>query len=136
MGACRRLPGIAKRPMTMTTHSNTFHKKLLRAILIATVLCIISGTAYAKLNNISKPPTGSQDFAGILGGIADFVTTFGTPIAAFFLVLTGFMFIAARGNTQKLEEARAMLLWVVVGTAIIVGAGPIASMVINFAKGL
>ncbi len=99
-------------------------------------LCIVAGTASAALDNISKSPTKSQDFAGILGGIAKFVTSYGTPIAAFFLVLTGFMFVAARGNAQKLEEARTMLWWVLVGTAIIVGAGPIATMIIDFAKEL
>lgn len=99
-------------------------------------LCIMAGTASAALDNISKSPTKSQDFAGILKGIADFVTTFGIPVAAFFIVLSGLMFVAARGNAQKLEEARAMLLWVLVGTAIIVGAGPIASMVIDFASDL
>ncbi len=99
-------------------------------------LCVIAGTASAALDNISKSPTKSQDFAGILQGIADFVTTFGTPVAAFFIVLSGLMFVAARGNAQKLEEARTMFLWVLVGTAIIVGAGPIASMIIDFAKKL
>lgn len=103
---------------------------------MVTALCIVAGGASAQTNNIGQPPTQSEDFAGILEGIADFVTTFGTPVAAFFIVLTGFMFVAARGNAKKLEDARTMLIWVLVGTAIIVGAGPIATMVINFAKKL
>ncbi len=99
-------------------------------------LCIMAGAVFAQRDNISGPPTASEDFAGILQGIADFVTTFGIPVAAAFIMLTGFMFVAAQGNAQKLAEARSMLLWVLVGTAIIVGAGPIASMIIDFAQDL
>jgi hypothetical protein len=120
----------------MPSFHKLFGKKPRWAILVIAALCTVAGTALAALDNISGPPTKSKDFAGILTGIAKFVTTFGTPVAAFFIVLTGFMFVAARGNAKKLEDARTMLWWVVVGTAIIVGAGPIATMVIDFAKEL
>ena len=72
----------------------------------------------------------------ILIGIANYVGTIGLPVAAFFIILTGFMFVSAQGNEEKLTEAHRMLVWTIIGTAIILGAPVIARMIINFAKDL
>jgi hypothetical protein len=42
------------------------------------------------------------------------------------IVFVGYKFIAAQGNSTKIEEARNMLLWTVVGALILLGAQAIA----------
>ncbi len=58
----------------------------------------------------------------------------GLPVVGFFVVLSGFLFVNAQGNKEKLKTARTVLIWTLVGTAIIVGATPIAKMIEELAK--
>jgi Na+/melibiose symporter-like transporter len=44
------------------------------------------------------------------------------PVVVLMLVYSGFLFVSAQGNAQKLVEARKWFFWVVVGGLIILGA--------------
>jgi hypothetical protein len=103
-------------------------------ILLTAVLLTVASSALAQ--PAFDSPFGQKGFEDILKGIANFVAKVGVPVISFFLILSGFMFVTAQGNTQKLERAKLMFYWTLVGTAIVVGAKPIAEMVINFAQSL
>ena len=63
----------------------------------------------------------------LLLGILDIITgTIGPVIVILMLVFVGFKFVAAQGVPGKIEEARGMLLWTVVGALILLGAKVIA----------
>ena len=109
-----------------------FSKKGLWAILTVAALLMTSLGAMAQAPEFEPP--GSRDLEKILLGIANFIGKLGIPVVAFFLILSGFMFVSAQGNKEKLKTARTMLIWTLVGTAIVVGAGPIAKMFINLAE--
>jgi len=38
------------------------------------------------------------------------------------VIYTGFLFVMARGNPSKIEEARTALLWTLIGGVILLGA--------------
>ena len=48
---------------------------------------------------------------GLLLKLFDIILYVGVPVVAFFLIWSGFMFIAAQGSPEKLETARSRLLF-------------------------
>ena len=51
------------------------------------------------------------------------------PIITLFLVISGFMFVLARGNSSKLEEAKKNFVYVIIGALLILGAWVIATLI-------
>lgn len=50
------------------------------------------------------------------------VVRIGVLVLGIMIVYSGFLFVTAQGNTQKLEEAKKSFIWVVIGGAIVLGA--------------
>jgi len=53
------------------------------------------------------------------------------PVIALFIVYSGFMFIFARGNDEKLKIAKRNFMYVIIGTILILGAWVIATLLGN-----
>lgn len=51
------------------------------------------------------------------------------PILTIFIVLSGFYFVAARGNEAKLTKARQNFMYVILGSILILGAWTISSLI-------
>ena len=62
--------------------------------------------------------------------------TLGIPVIALAVVYCGFLFVAARGNSEKLTKAKSALTWTLVGAAILLGALAIAKMIAATVVGL
>ncbi|MDR3519574.1 MAG: pilin [Candidatus Pacebacteria bacterium] len=62
--------------------------------------------------------------------------TLGIPVVALAIVYSGFLFVAARGNSEKLTKAKDSLLWTIVGAAVLLGAWAIAQMIQATVTGL
>ena len=43
-------------------------------------------------------------------------------IAAIFIILAGYLYITSLGNTQKVEQAKQMLLYTLIGVLVVMGA--------------
>lgn len=54
--------------------------------------------------------------------INNVVMPIGGVIAVFYIILAGFKFVTAQGDTKQIEQARAALLYAAIGTAILLGA--------------
>ena len=67
-------------------------------------------------------PTTIGSIQELLTAILSFVVALGAPIVTLAIIYAGFKFVAARGNSTKLEEAKTYLVYVLVGAAIILGA--------------
>jgi hypothetical protein len=67
-----------------------------------------------------------QDFLkGVLGAIM----YIGLPVIALVIVYSGFMFITARGNPEKIKAAIYNFQWVVIGTGVFLGAWALTNIV-------
>ena len=53
----------------------------------------------------------------------------GIPIIALAIIYSGFLFVAARGNSEKLEKAKDALMYTLIGAAILLGAWTIAQVI-------
>jgi len=60
----------------------------------------------------------------------------GLSIAVLFIVYSGFLFVTATGNPEKLKTAKQTFIWAVVGTAILLGALVIMEVIVNTIKAI
>ncbi len=77
------------------------------------------------IQNPIKPGTIQELIEVILG----VVIKVGLPIVALALVYSGFLFVASRGNEERLKTAKKAFLASVIGAAIILGAYGIEAVV-------
>lgn len=53
----------------------------------------------------------------------------GIPIIALAIIYSGFLFVVARGNSEKLDKAKDAFMYTLIGAAILLGAWTIAQVV-------
>lgn len=63
--------------------------------------------------------------------ILNLVMPLGGILAVLAFIWVGFMFVKARGNESEIEKAKRALLYVAIGTAVLLGASLISSVVSN-----
>lgn len=92
-----------------------------------------AGTATAGIPTVKpeylKNPIKVNSITDFIKTILDFVLKIGVPIVAFFIIYSGFQFVVARGNAEKLESAKRMFIYTLIGAAILMGAWVIAQII-------
>ena len=83
-----------------------------------------------------KPPTNIQSIPALLTAILEFVVEVGTYIVPLAIIFAGFKFVEARGNPEKLVTARSMLLYVLIGGAISLGAQVLKTVITGTVEGI
>jgi len=73
-----------------------------------------------------KSPLADTSIAGFIQSVLKAVVAIALPVVSFFIVYSGFRFILAQGNDDKLTKAKANFTWLIVGTLLILGAWAIA----------
>lgn len=73
-----------------------------------------------------NPLNAGTSLESFLINILQFIVRIGAIVIILMIVSVGYKFVAARGNSTKIEEARTMLLWTVVGALVLLGAEAIA----------
>jgi len=81
-------------------------------------------------------PLKATSITQLLENLLDAVIEYGVAIAAFFLIYSGFMFVTARGNEDKIKKARQSLQYTVIGSAILLGAWVIITVIAETVKSL
>ncbi len=84
-----------------------------------------SGTGGGALMN----PLNASTIEGLLEVVLDAVVTLGTIALVLMLVYVGYLFVAAQGNPKKIEDARAALMWTVVGGLVLLGASGLSLVI-------
>jgi membrane protease YdiL (CAAX protease family) len=103
------------------TKSTFFHTAYLVAfsLIFPTVLNAQGLTNPLQFNSLSQ----------FLEAILSAVITIAFPIIVLMFVYSGFLFITAQGNEQKLTQFRRVLLWTIVGALLILGAQVLSSAI-------
>ena len=83
-------------------------------------------------------PIKAKSFPQLIDNIALAVQKIAFPLAIVAIIFVGFKFVisSAKGDEKGLGEAKKMFFWVVIGTAVIVGASALAEAIVEFAKTL
>ncbi len=102
-------------------------------ILILVLLPILS---FAQ-DNGGNPPVGQivnpipnvTTLEALIQTILVGVLKIGIPIIAIAIIYCGFLFVFARGNSEKITKAKDALIYTVIGAAILLGAWAIALLI-------
>lgn len=87
-----------------------------------------TGDAVTTLPNPLGPNTDS--FSKLLTKVLDnIVTPIGGIVAVFFIIYAGFLFVTAGANEKKRGDANKALLYAVIGTAILIGAQALSTVI-------
>jgi hypothetical protein len=79
---------------------------------------------------VQNPFGGANTLIGFIEFILNnIVLPIGAVIAVLFLVFSGFLFVTARGEEEKLKLAKKTFLWTVVGIAVLLGSVAIANAI-------
>ena len=78
-----------------------------------------------------KNPIKANNIQKLLSDIVDLAIVIGMVMAVLMFIWIGFKFVMAQGNETKLKEAKMWFLYAVIGTAILISARVITSVVEN-----
>jgi hypothetical protein len=117
-------------------------KLIIKAYIVLTAFIVYIGTGFKwALALIGEPDPGDDSptklknplkfdsIPDLLAQLLDLVVMVAVPIAILFLIYAGFLFVSARGSEEKLTKAKSVLLYTVVGIALIVGAALLANVI-------
>lgn len=79
-------------------------------------------------------PLDENKFGSVQAVIAEFlkwIINIGVVAVTLAFIYTGFQFVAARGNPEALQKAKASFLWTVVGTLVLLGAQVLSEVIKN-----
>lgn len=74
-------------------------------------------------------PISATNVNGLVKTILEGVIKIGIPIIALAIIYSGFLFVSAQGNSEKLETAKKSLTYTLIGAAILLGAWAIAQLI-------
>lgn len=80
-------------------------------------------------DGLTNPLNNICSLSDLLAAILDGVVQIGSIFLTFMLVYVGFLFVAARGNAEKIQGAREALVWTVIGGLILLGATAIGLVI-------
>lgn len=88
--------------------------------------------SWAQDVKIKNPLGEGDDKANLLlfiKKILEFAIKIGIPIIALAVIYSGFLFVAARGNSRELETAKKSIMYTLLGAAILLGSWAIAELI-------
>lgn len=74
-------------------------------------------------------PLGNVTIEQFFLKIIDIVLVFAIPIIVIFIMLAGFKYVTANGNTEKIQQATTALTWAIIGGVLILGAKAILTVI-------
>ena len=107
-------------------------KTFLRIFTILAIL-ISAFFAHAEWYQIDSP-TNAKTFEALILGILNYIAPLTFALAAAAIIFAGFKYMMALGKPEAITKANKTLTYVLIGTALIVGAATIASAIINTIK--
>lgn len=82
----------------------------------------------SRLQNFTNIDSIPEAFGALLDKV---IIPIAIPFVALAIIYTGFLFVEARGNQEKLNKAKEALKWTIIGSSIVLGAYVIAQVVEN-----
>ncbi|HET8574874.1 MAG TPA: DUF6112 family protein [Candidatus Paceibacterota bacterium] len=94
--------------------------------LLSLLALFFPSVLFAGAMTFENPLTSISTLPDFIDALLTIVIQIAVPVIVIFIIISGFMFITAQGDTQKLTRARSAFVAVVIGAAIILGAKVLA----------
>lgn len=89
-----------------------------------------AGSAFAQNQTLQNPLNPQfSTIPNFISGALKVLVMVSLPIITLFIVISGFMFIKARGNPGELDVAKKNFYYVILGALLILGAWIIATLI-------
>ena len=97
-----------------------------------------TGVAPADPNEgrIANPIPSVTSIPNLIRTILIGAIKIGIPVIALAIVYCGFLFVSARGNSEKITKAKDALLYTLIGAGILLGSWAIAELISETVSGL
>jgi len=88
------------------------------------------GTSTNVTVKIENPlDSGIETLPDFIEAVIKIVLIVGIPIVALAIIYTGFLFVSAQGNPEKLTKAKKALVYTLIGAVLLLGAFVIANAI-------
>lgn len=88
-----------------------------------------AGDDYSLPPPIIKNPLSVDTIQAFIQLILDTIFPIAAMLSIFFLIYAGFSMVMAGGSEEKLSKAKSMLIWTMVGIAILLGAKVLSAVI-------
>lgn len=120
-------------------HASYFMRKFSTLFFISIcAIVLLTSPFVVKANGVAikiPNPLKAESFKELIDNIIDFLVKIGFPLALAVIIYAGIMFMASGGNEEKVTRAKKILLWAVIGYAIILMSKGIISVILNILEG-
>jgi len=82
--------------------------------------------------NIGNPLGEGTQFQDIVGRLIDFIFKIAIVLAPLMIVFGAFLFVTSAGDLQKINRAKSLMIWTVVGFIIVLLAKGLLAMLESF----
>lgn len=87
----------------------------------------VSTNSVTIVNPLGKD--GPQDVTGYINAIINIILKVAMPVVTLAIIYTGFLFVEAQGNPEKITKAKKALTYTLIGAALLLGALVVATAV-------
>ena len=74
-------------------------------------------------------PIQANNFDEFMAKLLEIVFLIAIPVITFFIIYSGFLFVTAQGNAEKIETAKKNFMWVLIGSAILLASWLLANAI-------
>ena len=121
----RRIVQYASRPALSAPRIRSF----LNMLIVGIVVWGIALPVYAQTGLQNPLNSNFSSVPAFIAGALKALAMIALPIITLFLVISGFLFITAQGNQQKLDTAKKNFYFVIIGALLILGAWILATLI-------
>jgi hypothetical protein len=82
-------------------------------------------------NSVVENPLKYDTIGKLISAILTVVVEIGAIVGVLFIIWSGFLFVAAQGNQDKLKRAKSTFWTTIIGLAILLGASVITKIIFN-----
>ena len=107
---------------------NLYKISLAIFVFVFPVLSFAQVTGDAATTTIVNPIEATT-INGLIKTILEGAIKIGIPIITLAVIYSGFLFVSAQGNSEKLSEAKRALMYTLIGAAILLGSWAIAQLI-------
>ena len=111
----------------MKSLSKTIFWSIIYGVLV--LPAVVSAKVGFGTANELENPIQADTCKALVEAAADAAMQIGLPIAAMFIIYSGFLFVTAKGNEEDLKKAKTTFMWAIIGTLVLLGAWTIASAI-------
>jgi len=107
-------------------------KYIIPGLFVLTLLFLGSGALAANTVNVPNPLGDNVTIIELINRITNYLMWIAIVLAPMMIIIAAFTFLTAGGNEKKVGTAKKMLMWAVIGLALVLVSKGIVSLLRDF----